>query len=200
MRNFSNSDFSTISNSELFGYARRLYDSKQFETSYAAYTELARRGYIACYVFLGMMNLEGKGTQQDSSLALDWFKKAADVGSAEASYYCARLLEKTGRTEEGIKYLRTSASQAYAPAMCRLGKKLMTGCVVIPKNLENARTLLLQAASSGNVFAKREVARLLTDRGNSALTQIYGWLRLMAAVGEAFVIALVNPRSDRLKA
>jgi TPR repeat protein len=193
-----NNDFSSYEDSQLFGHAKRLYEQNQFEKSFSAYTELSRRGYIGCYIFLGWMCYEGKGTVRDELIALEWFKKAAGVGSAPGQYYCARLLEKIGKPEESLLCLKTAVSQGYGPALCRMGRMLLVGRNV-PIDIRQALKLLGHAASLGNVFAKRELARVLMRDSVSPLQWVAGFLRLLFAVCEGFVIALIDPRSERIQ-
>jgi TPR repeat protein len=193
-----NSEFASYTDSNLFEYAKQLYDQDQLDRSFSAYSELARRGYGGCYVFLGWMCYEGKGTVQNELTALEWFKKAADVGSAQGRYYSARLLEKMGQRNESLSYLRAAVSQNYGPALCRLGRMLLEGRN-IPVDAPRALRLLTQSASLGNVFAKRELARVQMKESNSPIRWTQGLLKLIWAAVEGELISLTNPRSERIQ-
>lgn len=193
-----NSEFASYTDANLFEHAKRLYDRNQLDLSFSAYSELARRGYGGCYVFLGWMCYEGKGTAQDELTALAWFKKAADVGSAQGRYYSARLLEKMGNWQESLSYLRAAASQDYGPALCRLGRMLLEGRNV-PVDAARALRLLAHSASLGNVFAKRELARVQMRESSSPVSWVQGLLKLTWAVLEGTLISVMNPRSERIQ-
>ena len=52
--------------------------------AYEIYEQLAREGDPNCQVQVGWMKYAGHGTKKDEALGLEWFRKAAAVGSAGA--------------------------------------------------------------------------------------------------------------------
>lgn len=191
-------EWTSIADKQLFLEASQLYKQAQFNKAFVAYSELAQRGYKHCQIFVGWMLYEGKGTLRNEEAALTWFKKAADSGSAEGMFYCARLLDKYGKYEDSVAYLRSAAAQGYAPALCRLGRMHLLGRGVA-RNADEAYKLLERAASLGNVFAKRELAVRMLKSSGSLLVRAYGAVSFLWCVVEGMIIALVDPRSEKIK-
>jgi TPR repeat protein len=188
----------SIADKQLFAEATQLYQQAQFDKAFAAYSELARRGYKNCQIFVGWMHYEGKGTPRNEEAALTWFKKAADSGSAEGMFYCARLLDKLGKYESAASYLRSAGAQGYAPALCRLGRMRLVGRG-IAQDTEEAYKLLERAAELGNVFAKRELAVRMLKTSKNVLLRVFGAIGFLWCVVEGMFIALVNSRSEKIK-
>jgi TPR repeat protein len=51
----------------------------------------AEQGYPPSCCNLGQIYLKGTGVEQDIPLAIDWFRKGADQGYADAQYYLSMM-------------------------------------------------------------------------------------------------------------
>lgn len=195
---FQQNECESAGDRELFFEAERLYTKKRFGEAFARYSELSEKGYCAAQVFLGWMYSEGIGTEPDRDVALFWFKKAAQKGSAEGMFYCGRLLEEFEKYDEAFEYIRLGAVRNYAPALCRLGLMYSIGRGVT-ENKDFAVQYLRRAAEQGNVFAKRELAVQLIMHSPSLLKRVEGVFRFALAITESFFVALRNPHSEKTR-
>lgn len=186
------------SDQEVFSEATHLYEAGQYVEAASRYKDLAEKNYLDAQVFLGWMYSEGIGYVQSRDSALFWFKKAAALNSAEGMFYCGRLLEEDGQSEDAFEYIRLSAGKGYPPALCRLGLMYLIGRGVAANN-DYAMQYLRRAADQGNVFAKRELAVVQMKHALNLLTWAQGGLRFIAAVIEGFLIAWRDPYSEKIK-
>ena len=154
--------------------ARRLIDEGRNDEAFELYVQLASDGDPNCQVFVGWMLVEGIGVTSNPPEGFEWFKRAANMGSARGAYACANYLLVQKRDAEAIPYLRRAANAAFGPATLWLGICHFTGRGVA-KNSQKGISLMEEAAQQGNWIAKRKLATLKI-RGH------YGWPGIIAGV------------------
>ena len=178
----------TTTDPERYKRARRLLDSRRpslllslkpavTREAYELYEQLAREGDPYWQVFIGWMAYEGHGTQKDENLGLDWFRKAANLGSPAGAFYCGRHALKAKNYDEALRLFHQAAEKDYSPALLWLGLAHVRG-YGIPVSEEKGVEYLKRAAQIGNYFAKSELARMMI-RGKLGFANIFAGLILL---------------------
>lgn len=163
--------------------AKRLLKAGRNEEAFEIYRKLAEEGDPNCQVFLGWMLWEGIGTPQNASLAFEYFKRAATVGSARGAYACANYLLNRRQFADAIPYLQASARLDFSPALLWLGICYLRGRG-IRQDSDKALRLIERAAHLGNWMAKRKLASL-------KIAGYYGRLRVVEGlIALPFVIVV----------
>ncbi|HYL22890.1 MAG TPA: tetratricopeptide repeat protein [Burkholderiales bacterium] len=186
---------------ERYERARRLLDSGKpwhLREAYELYEQLAREGDPNCQVFVGWMSYEGRGTNKDEKLGLEWFRKAAAVGSPAGAFYCGRHAAKLRNYAEALRFFHQAAEKQYGPGLLWLGLAHVRGYGV-PVNDEKGIGYLKRAAEAGNFFARRELA-LMMIRGKLGIANIVlGFLLLLcSAIAAVFHALSSKGHSEKL--
>mmetsp|Transcript_23028 Transcript_23028/g.36756 ORF Transcript_23028/g.36756 Transcript_23028/m.36756 type:complete len:956 (+) Transcript_23028:58-2925(+) len=112
---------------------------------------------------LGLEYLRGTRLKENVRIAAHWLRKAAAAKHAKAAYLMALLTRGGEGTSPSVAkflgYLRHAAQQGLAAAQAELGKLYSRG-ILVQRDLVRARELFLHAASSGDVIAMKQLARL----------------------------------------
>lgn len=190
----------TARDHERYERARRLLDSGKASHAYEAYEIyelLAREGDPNCQVFAGWMSYTGHGTKKDEKLGLEWFRKAASVGSAAGAFYCGRHAAIVKDYPEALRYFYQAAENQYSPALLWLGLAHLRGYGV-PMNQEKGLGYLRRSADAGNFLARRELAVLMI-KGKLGLANVAPGLVLFPYyVVAALVDGLSKGYSEKL--
>ena len=152
---------------------------------------LGHSGFAAAQICTGRLYAEGRGgALHDPRIATDWYRRAAEAGSAEGQFMLGTtipvreqrehwLREATaqghgpaayalyvllGQRDEDLKWLQLAADQRHPDAQYRLARRLADGNAV-PRDIPRARALLQTAASAGSAGAMRELALAYADDG-----------------------------------
>ena len=103
------------------------------------------------------MYANGRGVDKDEVLALDWYKKAADQGLADAQYamsYAYRKGAGVAPSEtEALKWLRKAAEQNHPESMFHLGNAYVDG-LGVDKDEMRALSWYCKAAQAGHEAAR----------------------------------------------
>jgi hypothetical protein len=182
---------------ESYQTAHELLNHSRYAEAFAIYEDLAKAGDPQCQVFLGWMYYEGLGVTKDAEKALNWFERAASLGSKEGAFYCGRSTASLGRYEEAIKWFHAAAKQEYGPALLWLGLMHVRG-LGITANLEKGIDYLRRAVKAGSFLAQRELAFLMI-RGKLGISKIpSGVALLLYSVIGGIAAAVSKGPSDRL--
>ena len=68
-----------LSKDEIFARGKEAYDDKRYSEAQEMFREAAEQGQKEACMFLGLMYRYGFGVAQDFSIALDWYRQAADA-------------------------------------------------------------------------------------------------------------------------
>ena len=90
--------------------------------------------------------------------ALEWYRKAADLGSPQAQfsigYLFANGLWVSRNAEEAMKWYQKASDKGYAPAQFNLALFYANG-EGVPKDTSNAQGLMQKAAAGGMAEAQK---------------------------------------------
>ena len=128
---------------------------------------------------MGRMFKQGLGTEVDMAKAIDYFKRAADLGNRNArrtmafEYISGENIEQD--IDHGIDMLTELANNGDTMSAYKLGKIYMSGNAVFT-DLEKAEKYLQQAAEDNNEYALYAIAKLYLFDEKKDLAQAVKWL------------------------
>ncbi|MBR5161078.1 MAG: SEL1-like repeat protein, partial [Thermoguttaceae bacterium] len=141
---------------ELYLRAAELNDNvtdKQRQQEIDAIFGMANDGFAPAQRQLGDAYLSGKGVEQDSQKAYEWFLKAAQQGDEKSQFRVGEMLHNgeagTKNLSEAINWFLKSAEQGMAESQYALGVCYANG-EGVEKNYAEAERWLLKAARQGD--------------------------------------------------
>jgi hypothetical protein len=128
----------------------------------------------------------GKGVEQDYTLAVDWYYKAAAKGAADAQYNLGTMYE-AGKgvvqdPRQAFEWYKKSAEQGYAPAQTSLGMMFAEGYGVL-QDIRQAMSWYQKAADAGYAVAQSRLGDIYETKKETAKA-IY-WYRSAAEIGDS---------------
>jgi TPR repeat protein len=126
----------------------------------------ANGGYIPDQIELADYYFEGKNVVKDKSLALGWYKKAAEKGDVSAQTKFGRMLLNgeggTKRAEEAYLWLSKAADKDNPEAQTLIGYMNVTGDGT-PSNTAEAFIWFKKAADHNNATAQYNLGRMYAE-------------------------------------
>ena len=113
---------------------------------------------IVWFIFsFGLSSHGDNGVPQDKQKAVEWYRKAAEQGKAEAQFmmgeYCKKGEGVPQDDEQAAEWFRKAAEQGYARAQIMLGNLYQNG-EGVPENRKEATKWYRKAAEQGNTEAQ----------------------------------------------
>jgi len=140
---------------------------------------------------LGRMHYHGLlGVVRSKSMALDWFRKAANKGQANAMYYLGDMYARGDGVRkslpEGARWFRKAAAKGHAAAQYDLANMYDFGTGV-PKNNREAMRLYNQAAANGHPEAEFAIGMMYYqgDGVRRNYQTAFKWLQRSARKGNS---------------
>ncbi len=133
----------------------------EFETAVKEWRPAALKGDADAQFNLGQAYKLGRGVTADFTVALDWYRRAAEQGHLQASDSYGHLLHYQGKVSEALPYLQASSDRGEPRAQYLLGTELFNG-VHMQKDWVRAYALMTRASSSGMAPASRSLAQMDT--------------------------------------
>jgi len=134
---------------------------------------MAENGDQYAQACLGLMYQYGRGVDKNMSTAVEWYRKAAEQGHADAHFYCGMMIHLCGIYEYiygGYRNHLTkfecyckAAEQGHAYAQYCLGDMYYLGDGV-DQNYSTAVEWFRKAAEQGHAIAQRSLDRLTKKR------------------------------------
>ncbi|MBR0238174.1 MAG: SEL1-like repeat protein [Thermoguttaceae bacterium] len=172
---------------DLYRRAAELNDNvteKQRQQEMDAAFGMANDGFAPAQRQLGDAYLSGKGVEQDSQKAYEWFLKAAQQGDDKAQFRVAEMLSsgEAGRKDlsEAVKWFLKSAEQGMTESQYALGICYANG-EGVEANFDEAERWLLKAARQGDPRHQYQLAKLYRNHGESG--KAFSWLEQSAKQG-----------------
>ena len=176
------------------------YDSARLQAAleslgpatFAEWKSKAQGGDALAQNVMGMAYKYGIGTDQNHAMSLEWFRKAADQGDADAQFNLGRIYGKaTGSYAkiraapqddmEAMRWYRRSAEQDYRRAQFNLAEMYAEGSRDVPHDDVQAYFWISLAASGGDQAAVQEMesyaARMSAAQIDSARNLVADWKR-----------------------
>ena len=140
---------------------------------------------------LGWMYENGKGVDQNDSTAVEWYRKAAEQGHADAQYNLGWMYENGKGVDPNdstaVEWYRKGAEQGLADAQCNLGSMYRNGKGV-DENDSTAVEWYRKAAEQGDADAQCNLG-LMYEYGEGVdlnYSTAMEWYRKAAEQGHAF--------------
>ncbi len=127
-------------------------------------TPKAEHGDAEAQYRLGQCYDDSVGVTENPSLAMEWYRKAADQGYADAQYALGgklfiRFLQSDSRNSESVvEWFRKAAEQGHANAQCALGFIYKKGLGVVA-NPELSMMWYQKAADQGDAQGQRIIGQ-----------------------------------------
>ena len=102
--------------------------------------------------------------EDDVVTAMQYLRRAASAGHADAQYLLGYILDKAGENEAAIGHYQTAFDNGNTDAAFELGTMYVSGDGV-EKSLEMARSWYEKAAAAGNNRAREVLARAYLEGG-----------------------------------
>ncbi|WP_229505056.1 TonB family protein [Massilia mucilaginosa] len=120
----------------------------------------AEQGYMPAQLSLAMGLRIGLAGQPDEALAMDWYRKAADLGSAQGQHDLATMLlrrDGAGDRAAARDWLRKAAARGYAHSQASYGSMLMQERT--PESIEEGLALVRKAVAQQHAGGQLALAR-----------------------------------------
>ena len=139
--------------------AKNRAGNRERRSSDARWTQYAAHGRPDDLFHLGMMFELGIGVEKSVKQARAWYKKAAELGQADAQFALARGFESSEHGQ-AAQWYRKAAAQGHADAQCALAALQLQGQGT-PHDPVSALTWYAMAAEQGHASAQLALAQLL---------------------------------------
>ena len=158
--------------------------------------------------YLSRIYEDGGGVSADYQEAVEWFRKAAELGHVEAQAMLATLYQ-SGHQEGGVlqshrkavEWWRRAAEQGHAPSQINLGGMYFKGLGVL-ENYGEAVKWFRKAGRQGNALAQFKLGTVY-DFGWGVPeddVKAYAWMILAAAQGEKDAIEAKDSLREKMTA
>ncbi len=178
--------------------AAKSYNEGNFKFAYDKYLELAEQGNGESQVFVGWMLDKGIGINRNTELAKYWFKRAADLGSAQGAFYYSLHLIQHENYEEAFNWITKAASKGDVPSIFRLGHMYVHGRGT-KTDLKKGLYYLKIAAKQGNIYAKRELAVLDMQGRRGLLRKIFSPFKFLYILFLGLTTVIRDRYSDDIR-
>ena len=171
------------------------------ELGFSSLSSLARRGSVMAMLLVGIAYEGGIGVTANLLLAEHWYRLAFEGGARKAQLHLGRLYERRTEYAKCEDVYRVGADDGWAPAMYHLAMIMLRRPRTLSR-LEDARSLLEQAAAQGDLGAQIHLARFLAS-GRFGWRRIPDGLRFGFDAGKKFgarvqtVTAIDSSNSER---
>jgi uncharacterized protein len=133
-----------------------------------AFEDDAERGVTSAQVHLGEILYHGHGDLRDTSLALRWWKRAAETGDPEARYRLAVAMFDAGKHKGAAETIRPAAHMEHAASEAFLAFLLQDGYGT-SRDPDSAMYWLRRAAAHGDSSAIYQIEALENAPGTTEL-------------------------------
>lgn len=126
----------------------------------------AEKGTVRDMVRAGHYYRTGFGVHRDSTQALRWYRRAAQMGDASAAYWAGKLYLEDQRYEEARTWFARAVGMSLeqVQASWELGQLYLHG-LGVEQDKDRAAAHLFNAAAFGYAPAQYELAQLLLEQG-----------------------------------
>ncbi|WP_300179254.1 tetratricopeptide repeat protein [uncultured Aliivibrio sp.] len=145
-------------------------------------TSAANNGSIEAQNKIGVIYTKGIGTEANSSLAIQYFTKAAENESSMAYYNLGKVYESQDKFPIAIDWYNKAIDMDNSNAMNNLADLYLQGNGLV-QNIHQAELLYIRAAELGNATAMRNLGFLYFKGSNvkQDMEKSYFWFNLAAA-------------------
>jgi TPR repeat protein len=163
--------------------------------------ELVQHGSNLAKCYIGDVYANGRGVDRDIELGMQWYRKASDSGSIEASHRLAFWLWYQGEYQVAVGILKNIGERGFPPALYVLGSIYYSDYDdhTIDSDVELALKYWKTAEAFGHLIAKRRLSIFLRRKESGIFTKFKGLLKLFRLLPEFMRLSIMDPTSDRLR-
>jgi uncharacterized protein len=142
--------------------AKSAYDKGDYSTALSLWRPLAEEGNAEAQRFIGILYENGHAVPRDGRQAVEWFRKAAAQGDAQAEYRLgARFVSGSDGLPEdaaqGLALMERAGENGYPRSFFWIGDYYRTGWHGIPENAAKAISWYRRAADLGDALAQSQL-------------------------------------------
>jgi TPR repeat protein len=141
--------------------AQAAFERGDYQAAYAEFLTLAQSGDSNAQTALGILYSDGHGVPKDLTVAVMWFRKAAEKANPLAQLNLGIHYEQGQGVEQdyllALGWYRKAADQGYAPAELALGNMYYRG-LGVAQDKKEAYAWFQRAADQGNASAQHNLA------------------------------------------
>lgn len=136
----------------------------------------AEKGTVRDMVRAGHYYRTGFGVHRDWTQAVRWYRRAAQMGDANAAYWAGKLYLGEQRYEEAREWFARAVGMSLeqVQASWELGQMYLHG-LGVEQDKDRAAAHLFNAAAFGHAQAQYELAQLMLERGNQDAAAHWLW-------------------------
>jgi TPR repeat protein len=151
--------------------AKNRSGTRERRTADNRWAKYAAQGRAEDFYHLGLMYELGSCMEKNARQARGWYRKAAELGHADAQFAVARGFDASEHAQ-AAEWYRKAAIQGHVEAQVALGELQLHGLGDAHDQI-SALAWLAQAAAQGHAQAQFSIAEILTgDTGSTAFTAI----------------------------
>ena len=151
--------------------------------------ELADAGSPMSMWYVAHAYQVGNGCHKDLTEAEKWYRRAANAGSIIALHNLGHLYLVRERFDDAWRSFRFAAAAGFSPSMLQLGRMHFLG-IGVEKDIARAKANWEDAASLGNVFAKKFLGISLIRNHLSTAELMRGVLLVARALSIDLIVIL----------
>lgn len=159
---------------------------------------LSNRGSALSMVYLGDLYTNGRGGERDIERGWQWYQKAADKGSIEASYRLAVARWNYGYYESSVEEFISLVKRGFSPAMCCLGSIFSSG-VGVPRDEQKAVVFFNMASRRGHLLAKQGLSKIFRDNKEGFRRKLVGYYFILYLLLVGSWQKIIYPESDKFR-
>lgn len=193
------------------------YERRDYAAAINEFLPLAEADHPDAQIYMGHIAYLGTGTEQSKQEAADWYRRSADQGSYEGTYWLAVMLDQgDGISQNGAEatflfdHIQSDAHLGIANAQQWLGSMYTHG-LGVEKDLTEAFRWFVRAAEQGDPFHQTIVGNLYNygrgveksgiDAANwYLLAAEQGHADAQASLGSLYLYGGVGLAKDRVEA
>lgn len=136
----------------------------------------AEKGTVRDMVRAGHYYRTGFGVHRDWTQAVRWYRRAAQMGDANAAYWAGKLYLESQRYDEARQWFARAVGMSLeqVQASWELGQIYLRGLGVEPDR-DRAAAHFFNAAAFGHAPAQYELAQLMLEEGNAESAAHWLW-------------------------
>lgn len=170
-------------------------ENKKIVKAVSLLKNAADKGNGMAQYTLGKLYLQGKGMEQNTAKASQYFLLSAEQGNEYAAYQLGRLLienEENRNIEQGIRWLSFASDKNNPYAQYQLGKLYMKG-LFVPSNEEKAVQYFEKASAENSAASFRLGCIYLWGKGvEQDKKKGREWLEFSAGQGNEYAVKVLD--------
>ncbi|CAG8606854.1 10605_t:CDS:2 [Ambispora gerdemannii] len=165
-------------------HAKKLHQQKKYAQAWPIFKNFAEKGDRIAEFYVGYYLLTGdRGVPQNKELAVEYFRRSAEKGIADAQFrygvalLCGEGVEKNSINDQiAIENLRKAAQNGNRNAMYNYGDLLINGAHGLPEDLDEGARWMRKAHDKGHPQAYKKLAIRLDFLNKPIPDDISKWL------------------------